>query len=100
MLQAHEGSVVLSCKSSLRLSLIHPRSNLDQISDCTSLICSNVDHLMKRKSKKSAQEKYVNQCVKDKVPVQDETSKWEYKANVYIEDDKTVKKPNLFICGH
>ena len=30
---SHEGNVVLSCKTSLRLSLKHPCSNLDQIPD-------------------------------------------------------------------
>ena len=59
---SHEGSVVSSCETSLRLSLIHPCSNLDQIPDCASLIYSNADHPMKRKSKKSVQGKYVNQC--------------------------------------
>ena len=85
---SHEGSVVLSCKTSLRLNLIHPHSNLDQIPHCASLIYSNADHPMKRKPKKSAKEKYVNQCVKEKVPIQDVISKWECQANVYIEDDK------------
>ena len=50
---SHEGSVVLSCETSLGLSLIQPHSNLDQIPDSSSLICSNADHPMKRKFKKS-----------------------------------------------
>ena len=99
---SHEGSVVLSCKTSLGLSLIQPCSNLDQIPDSASLICSNADHPMKRKSKKSvqvskqsqstftrkkqvstksvSQGKYVNQCVIQEV--QEETSSQECKANV------------------
>ena len=84
----HEGSVVLSCEISLRLSLIHPHSNWHQIPDCASLVCSKADHPRKRTSKKSVQGKYIHQCVKDKVPVQDETSKWEYKAKIFTEDDK------------
>ena len=88
---SHEGAVGLSSGTSLELSLIHLHSNSDQIPDCTNLVCSNAEHSMKRKSKKSEQEKYVNQCVKDKVPVQDETSKWEYRANVYIKDDKNCQ---------
>ena len=60
---SYEGSVILSCETSLKLKLIHPHSNLDQISNCTSLICSNADHPMMKKSKKSTQKKYVNQCV-------------------------------------
>ena len=35
---SHECSVVLSCKTSLRLNLIHPCCNLDQIPDYASLI--------------------------------------------------------------
>ena len=86
----HECSVDLSCKTSLRLNLIHPCSNLDQIPDSASLIYSNTDHPMKRKSKNSAQERYVNQCVRDKVPVQDETRKQECQANVE-EGDKNCQ---------
>ena len=44
---SHEGSVVLSCETILRLSLIQPHSNLDQIPDSASLIYSNADHPMK-----------------------------------------------------
>ena len=79
---SHEDSVVLSCKTSLRLNSIHPHSNLDQIPDCASLIYSNADQPMKRKSNKSVQDKYVNQCVNNKVPVQDETRKRENQATV------------------
>ena len=71
--------------------MIHPCSNLEQIPDFASLIYSNADNPMRRKSKKSMQEKYVNQCVKEKVPVQDEISKWECQANVYKEDDKNCQ---------
>ena len=80
---SQEGSVVLSCEKSLKLSLIHPHNNLYQIPDYASLICSNADHPMKRKSKKST-ERYRSSA-----------SKWDNKANVYLEDDKTVK----LICG-
>ena len=89
---SHEGSVVLSCKTSLKLYLIHPHSNLDQVPDCASLIYINPDHPIKRKSKKNMQEKYVNQCVKEKVPIQDEISKWECQANVYKEDGKNCQE--------
>ena len=99
---SHEDSVVLSCDTSLGLSLIQPHSNLDQILDSASLICSNADHPMKRKSKKSvqvskqsqrkeqvpaifvSQEKYANQCVIQEV--QEETSLQECQVNVM--DDK------------
>ena len=86
---SHEGSVVLSCKTSLRLRLIHPNSKLHQIPDCASLIYSNADHPMKRKSKKCVPEKYVNQCVLQEN--KSSTSKQEYKANVYKEDGKSCQ---------
>ena len=86
---SHEGSVVLSCKTGLSLNLIHPHSNLDQIPDCDSLICSTADHLMKKKSKKSVQRKCVNQCVLQEN--KSLSSKLEYKADVCIEDDKNCQ---------
>ena len=114
----HEGSVVLSCETSLRLSLIQPCRNLDQIRDSASLICSNADHPMKRKSKKSVhvseqsksvftrkeqvptksvlQEKYVNQCVIQEV--QEETSKQECPVRV-IDHSCNDKNCQMFVCG-
>ena len=64
---SHEGSAVISCETSLRLSLIQPCSNLDQIPDSASLICSNADHPMKRKSKKRVQyESNVIVCLQER----------------------------------
>ena len=102
---SHEDSVVLSCETSLGLSLIQPHSNLDEIPESASLICSNADHSMKRKSKKSvqvskqsqsvvtrkeqvpaksvSQEKCVNQCVAWEV--QEEMCLWECQANVMVD---------------
>ena len=60
---SHEGSVALSCETGLRLSLIQSCSNLDQIPDSASLICSNADYPMKRKSKKSVQVSKQSQIV-------------------------------------
>ena len=105
---SHECSVVLSCETNLRLTLIHPHSNWNLIPDCASLICNNADHPWKRKSKKSVQGKYVNQCVKDKVPVLDETNKQGCQACI-IEDYKNYQSivcpdkncqeiPNVHMC--
>ena len=82
---SHEGSVVLSCETSLKLNLIHPYSNLDKIPDCANLIYSNADHPMKRKPKKSSQEKYVNQCVLKNKSL---TSKLECQADATENDKK------------
>ena len=42
-------------------------------------------------------EKFVNQCVKEKVPVQDEISKWEFQADV-IEDNKNCHVSMKPVC--
>ena len=82
---SHEGSVVLSCATSLGSSLIQPHGKLDFALDSASLISSVTDHPMKRKLQKQSQvskqsqsmfarkkhistksvspEKYVNQCM-------------------------------------
>ena len=44
---------------------------------------------MKKKSKKSVQRKYVNQCVLQEN--KSSTSKQEYKTDVYIKDDKNCQ---------
>ena len=41
---SHEGNVVLSCVTTLELSLIQPHNNFDFISSSASLISSNGDH--------------------------------------------------------
>ena len=107
---SHEGSVVLSCETSFGLSLIQPHSNLDQIPGSVSLIFSNADHPMKRRSKKSVQvakpsqsmltrkeqvstesvlqDIYANKCVVQ--DIQEKTSLWEYQTNVM--DDKNCQE--------
>ena len=68
--------------------MVHPHSILDLMPDCASLICSNADHPMKRKSKKSVQGEYVNQYVLQEN--KSSISKRECQANV-IEDDKNCQ---------
>ena len=49
----HEGSVIVSCGTSLALGLIQPHNNLDStVPDSCSLISSKADHSLKEKSKK------------------------------------------------
>ena len=45
----NDGSVLLSCKSTLALDLIQPRSRLDYLPPRASLITSTQDHLKKTK---------------------------------------------------
>ena len=80
-----EGSVILSCVTTLELSLIQPHNNLDFIPSSASLILGNADYPRKNRSKKDVQvskpsqnmgsskdqsqaastsnEYYVNQCI-------------------------------------
>ena len=44
---SHEGSVVLSCATTLALSLIQPHTSLDCLPPSSSLICSSADHSLK-----------------------------------------------------
>ena len=48
---SQEGSVVLSCATTLALSLVQPHSSLDHLPKGASLISSSADHPMKDESK-------------------------------------------------
>ena len=112
---SHEGSVVLSCVTTLDLCFIQPCSNLDSIPSSASLIASKANYLRKKKSQKYmlvskpkknvcsrkeqspklllAQGYSVNQCVmyEDK----EETNKQKCQANVISkEDDKNCQSNN------
>ena len=52
---SHEGSVIVSCATSLELSLIHPHINLDELPEEGSLIYSKAD-MPKQKRNKNCQE--------------------------------------------
>ena len=109
---SHEGSIVLSCVSTLELSFIHPHNNFDSIPSSASLIPSNADHPRKSRSQKNMQvlqpiqnmcsskeqshivsnsiEYHVNQCVV--YEDQDETSKWECTAHdISMYEDKNCQ---------
>ena len=109
---SHEGSVVLSCVTTLELSLIQPHSNLNFIPSSASLISSKTDYPRKNKFQKNmpvfkpsknvcsskeqspivlpAQEYSVNQCVI--YEEKDETSKAECQANVIsMQNDKNCQ---------
>ena len=47
----HESSVIVSCATSLELSLIHPHTNLDAVPEEGSLICSKTDMPKKKINK-------------------------------------------------
>ena len=48
---SHEGSVIVSCATSLELGLIQPHRNLDVVPDSGNVIYSKADALMKQKYK-------------------------------------------------
>ena len=118
---SHEGYVIVSCAisaTSFELGLIQPHRDLDVVQDNGSLIYSKADALVKQKYKKSVpvsklsdnvhsrgmqpppmsrvQETEVNQCMKEKVPIQEEIQKQRCKANVY---DNNCQFNNEAVCA-
>ena len=106
---SQEGSVVLSCVTTLELGLIQPCSDLEvSISASASLISSTADYSRKNRSKESkpkknvssnkqqspellpAQGQLVVQCIVQEIL--DKTSQQEYTAqDKYMEDDKNCQ---------
>ena len=66
---SHEGSVIVSCATSLELSLIHPHTNLDSVPEEGSLICSRAD-MPKKKKNKNCQAESIKGLVKPKKDMQ------------------------------
>ena len=104
--------MVISCVTTLELSLIQPHKNLDSVPSSGSLISSNADHPRKNKSLKNKQvskpsqnvcsskkqshivlpshEYQVNQCVV--YEDQDKTSKWQCTSHdISMYDDKSCQ---------
>ena len=55
---SHEGSVIVSCATSLELGLIHPHRKLDELPEEGSLIYSRADMPKKKKNKNCQAESY------------------------------------------
>ena len=62
---SHEGSVIVSCATSLELGLIHPHRNLDELPEEGSLIYSRAD-MPKKKKNKNCQTESIKGSVKPK----------------------------------
>ena len=117
---SNEGSVVLSCVTTLELCVIQPCSNLDSISSSASLIRSKANYPRKKRSQKNmlvskpkknvcsskeqshfisqSEEYHVNQCVmyEDK----EEKSNQECQAHVIsMEDDKNFQSSKYVHLG-
>ena len=56
---SNEGSILLSCNTSLNLGLIHSRPRLDYLPPRASLITGNADHLRKIKAQTQIQKKEI-----------------------------------------
>ena len=53
---SHEGSVIISCATSIGLNLIQPHRDLDVVSEKSSLISSKADLPVKQKNKKNSRD--------------------------------------------
>ena len=65
----HEGSVIVSCATSIELGLIHPHTNLDEVPDEGSLIYSITD-IPKKQRNKSCQAESIRRPRKPKSVMQ------------------------------
>ena len=84
---SHEGSVIVSCATSLELSLIHPHTNLDAVPEEGSLIFSKADMPKQKRNKNCQAEKYVHMWPKK--PATDVQSE---RSAMLIQHNK-VRKP-------
>ena len=90
---SHEGSVIVSCATSLELSLIHPHTNLDAVPEEGSLICSKADMPKQRRNKNTQAEKYVH--MQPKKPATDVQSE---RSAMLIQHNKVKKK--IQMCSY
>ena len=86
---SHEGSVIVSCATSLELSLIHPHTNLDELPEEGSLIYSKADMPKQKRNKNTQAEKYVH--MQPKKPATDVQSE---RSAMLIHHNK-IKKSNI-----
>ena len=88
----HEGSVIVSCATSLELGLIHPHRDLNELPEEGSLICSRADMQKKNKNKNCQAEKYVH--MQSEKPA---TSSRNKKKQCIL--TRTVKQIKMILCG-
>ena len=118
----HEGSVIVSCVTSLDLGLIQPHSELNaSVPDCGRLIYSNSDHPNKYPNKKiessssvgnnvyvkevqspivsKVPETEVDQYVTQEVENENKQQQCPAQADTVLQDRK-CQKVKMHICGH
>ena len=83
----NDGSVLLSCKAILGLHLIQPRSRLDYLPPCASLIKSIMDH-----PKKTRQESLKGHSSKEEVSAQMQEAQGQATTSA---STNTVQKPGM-----
>ena len=85
---SNEGSVLLSCDTSLTLGLIHPRPRLDYLPPKASLIMSSAYHPRKTKAQLQIQ----------KHEITEQTTNQQHIPNTTITESKLVTSQDQFMC--
>ena len=94
---SHEGSVIVSCATSIALGLIHPHTNLDEVPEEGSLIYSKADMLKKQRNKETQAENVHMQPkkpatdvpLKKHMPLQKE-KKYDFSRSQPTKEDKLI----------
>ena len=96
---SHEGSVIVSCATTLELGLIHPHRNLDELPEEGSLIYSRAD-MPRKKKNKNCQAESIKGTVKPKDDM------WSEKPAISSRNKKkqcmltrTVKQIKIVLCS-
>ena len=95
---SHEGSVIISCATSIELGLIQPHRNLDVVSEKGSLIYSKADLPIKQKNKKSAPVNKLNDSLNSSKMQPHTVSRVEEKEVVQCKNKKVETKSKHQKC--
>ena len=85
---SNEGSVLLSCDTSLTLGLIHPRPRLDYLPPKASLVMSSADHPRKTKAQLQIQKHEITK----------QTTNQQHIPNTTITESKLVTSQDQIMC--
>ena len=85
---SNEGSVLLSCDTSLTLGLIHPRPRLNYLPPKASLIMSSADHPRKTKAQLQIQ----------KCEITEQTTNQQHVSSTTITESKLVTSQDQIMC--
>ena len=93
----NDGSILLSCKTTLMLGLIQPRKRLDYLPPRASLITSSADHSKKTKSTLNVQKQEVSaQTVTQEVATQTPEHKCAVPKQITSKDQILLEYPDVF----